>query len=519
MNPDQQTEPPSDVRVLITAAEVYPEMERAFLNARHEIWASYRIFDLATKLRTPEAKEIGSTWFDLIVHTLRRGVRLNMVLSDFDPIMTAELHGTTWKSMRAFVAASEAAGPDAPLKVTAAIHPSRVGRPLRLVLWPFVRRRLKRILAGLNEKPLIEREQILATMPGLRTHVKRDRDGYLKATHWPPADMLPATHHQKIAVFDRETLCVGGLDLNERRYDDKGHHRSRDETWHDVQVMTTDRGYVEEAQRHLETFLDVTAGLRKPEPSHDLLLTLSRKRKVTMPFIGPKPLVTALRDAHLAQVRRAEKLIYLETQFFRDTGLAQELAAAGRNNPELEVILILPAAPEDIAFYGNTGADAKYGEYLQAKCLGILEDAFGDRIAMGSPVRPETIDQDGRDTSAGSPIIYVHAKVSIFDTTSAIVSSANLNGRSFNWDTEAGVMIENPETVRYLRHRAFCHWLCETPEDAFHLPGKAAASWRRRCGDNLSCAPHDRRGFLVTHDRAPAQKIGRPLPGIPESMV
>ncbi len=43
-----------------------------------------------------------------------------------------------------------------------------------------------------------------------------------------------------------------------------------------------------------------------------------------------------------------------------------------------------------------------------------------------------------RDRLGGAPMIYVHAKVSIFDRSAAIVSSANLNGRSLRWDTEAG---------------------------------------------------------------------------------
>ena len=516
----QPTETPDDIRVLITAAEVYPEMERAFLHAREEIHASYRIFDLDTRLRTDEAREVGDTWFDLIVYKLRRGVKIRMVLSDFDPIMTAGLHGNTWRSMRAFIAASEAAGPGAPLELIAAIHPSRVGRPLRLVYWPFVRRRLKRILSGLNEKPEAERDAVLATMPGLRSHIKRGSDGSLQAIHWPPADMLPGTHHQKIAVFDRQLLCIGGLDLDERRYDDKGHQRNRDETWHDVQLMCSDPTLVAEAQAHLETFLDVTAGLRKPEPATRLLRTLSRKRKVTAPFIGPKPLVTELEQAHHDHVGRARGLIYLETQFFRDTALAERLARAAREKPELELILVLPAAPEDIAFDGNRGADARFGEYLQSRCLDTLEDAFGDRLAICSPVRPETIGDTGRDSCAGSPIIYVHAKVSVFDTQSAIVSSANLNARSLQWDTEAGIVLENSDTVAQLRRRAFAHWWREEePPAELCTPGKAAAAWRARCQENLAARPEDRRGFLVPHDRKPAQKLGQWIPGLPEAIV
>ena len=39
------------VDVLLTAQEAFPVLERAFLGARTEIWARFRVFDLSTKLR------------------------------------------------------------------------------------------------------------------------------------------------------------------------------------------------------------------------------------------------------------------------------------------------------------------------------------------------------------------------------------------------------------------------------------------------------------------------------------
>ena len=117
----------SDLRVLITAEEAYPEMERAFLAARSEIWGCFRVFDLATKLRSAEGKAIGTDWFDLILHVLKRGVAIRMVLSDFDPIFAPRLHRMSWKARRAFIAVSELAGPSAQLHVTNATHSARVG--------------------------------------------------------------------------------------------------------------------------------------------------------------------------------------------------------------------------------------------------------------------------------------------------------------------------------------------------------------------------------------------------------
>jgi hypothetical protein len=266
------------VRVLITAEEAYPEMERAFLTARRRILACYRVFDPLTRLRSREGREVGHDWFDLILHILRKGVEIDLVISDFDPILAPALHCETWRAKRALIAAAELAGPDARLRVTAAPHAARVGLLPRLVFWIPVLRRLGRRVEELNRLPAPTRARALDCSPGLWRHLRTGPDGSLAVRWVPPPDLIPGTHHQKIAVFDDELLSIGGLDLDERRYDDKGHHRRRDETWHDVQVMC--RGpVVEDARRHLESFLDVVAGKRPPPAAGRLLTTLSRRRR------------------------------------------------------------------------------------------------------------------------------------------------------------------------------------------------------------------------------------------------
>ena len=507
-----------DVRILITAEEAYPEMERAFLNARRRILASYRIFDPTTRLRSREGRAVGHDWFDLIVHVLQKGVEIDLVISDFDPILAHALHCETWSAKRVLIAAAEVAGTGARLRVTASPHAARAGLVPRLFFWAPVLLRLRRRLAELNARPAHARARVFDCSPGLRRHVRTGADGRLALRWLPPPDMIPGSHHQKIAVFDDDLLCIGGLDLDERRYDDKGHHRRRDETWHDVQLMC--RGpVVAEARRHLQTFLDVVSGSLPPPPARTLLTTVSRRRRRPLLSLSPFTVRATLSDAHQSLALGARRLIYLETQYFRSRAFARTLARAARDNPALGLILILPAAPEDVAFARATSPDARLGEYLQARALGIVREAFGDRLAVLSPVRPAAFDTDGRDTLEGSPIIYVHAKVSIFDEDRAIVSSANLNGRSFAWDTEAGVLLDDAEQVRRLRDRVFRHWLGPETEAAFHDPRSAPAAWAERARRNAACAPEERAGFLVPHDPRPAHRFGWPVPFIPDEMV
>ena len=50
---------PGGYRLLLTAAEAYPALEVAFLEARTEIWCSFLVFDPATRLRSPEGLAVG----------------------------------------------------------------------------------------------------------------------------------------------------------------------------------------------------------------------------------------------------------------------------------------------------------------------------------------------------------------------------------------------------------------------------------------------------------------------------
>ena len=110
--------------------------------------------------------------------------------------------------------------------------------------------------------------------------------------------------------------------------------------------------------------------------------------------------------------------------------IADGLAEAARHAPELNLVLVLRAAPEEVAFKDEIGLSARMGEHLQSECLERTADAFGDRCAVLSPVRPMHSHSGGRDQLHNAPIIYVHTEIAIADADRAIVGSAKLNGRS-----------------------------------------------------------------------------------------
>lgn len=514
-------EPPavalSAPRFFLTASEAYPALEQLFLEAQHEISAGFRVFDPDTPLRSSAALAVGATWSDLVEHTLARGVSLRLILSDFDPIARPGLHRLTWRSVAKFERAASASGAPERLTLLPTLHPARVGRVARLLLWPRILREVRAEAARLNAMPRAEAEDDLNHSPGLRRYLT-GKVPHMRPKLWPVPTLSPATHHQKLAVFDRRRLYIGGLDVSERRYDTPAHHRTGQDTWHDAQVLL-DGAIAGEAHQHLEEVIAVTEGRATPSPMSHLLRTLSKPSAQSRAQLAPKPVLIDHEAAHIDWIGRAERLIYLETQFFRSTPLVDALVAAARRTPELTVLLVVPGAPEDVAFEGSKSADARYGEYQQAQCLERLSEAFGARATIISPAQPRFAGDEGRATLNGAPLVYLHAKVSIFDDAAAIISSANLNGRSLRWDTEAGACVTDQCVEGSIRHRCFEHWLAgDVCPSALEL-ATAASTWKRIAERNATRPAVDRAGFLMPHPIGPAKRFGRNLPGVPEEMV
>lgn len=508
-------------QVFITAAEAYPALERAFLAAKTEIIGSFLVFDPETRLRSPEGQAVGTRWFDLIVDCLRRGVNITLTLSDFDPIARTAMHRGTWRSLRLLQAAAEVAGPGAGrLSATAARHPAQTGSIPRFVISPMIMGKVWKATKWLNRQPARVRATALRDMPGARALMVVRNDGTVRPRLWPLPRLFPGTHHQKIAVFDRERLYVGGLDLNERRYDDPDHEQEAAQTWHDVQTLV-EGPVAADAARHLKMFQAVTAGQVAPVDTGALLVTLSRQRHMPLIRFGPKPVVQGIFNAHCEAIAQAQGLIYLESQYFRDSRLTQALCRAAVRRPDLSLILMLPGAPEELAFDGREGLDSQFGEWHQARCLRRLQRAFGARLFIGSAAqqrRAKPQQKDGRDQLAQAPLIYIHAKVSVFGHT-AIVSSANLNGRSMRWDTEAGVAFTQAEVVDGIRQRCMTHWLPEHADARFHDAKTAVAAWRGLALSNVARPPEQRQGFVLPYNIRAAEKFGTPVPFLPPEMV
>ncbi len=511
----------ADLDYHLTAEEAWPAFERHVLSARRRVAAGFRVFDPMTRLRSEEGRAVGEDWFDLLVHVLAKGVRFDLILSDFDPIIAPDMHRQTWYSMRIFAAIREAAGPEARLGVIPAMHPAEAGTLAELGLWPKVRQEIHDVRDWLNGMPPGEREMAFADLPGAHPWLGLGEDGSVETGGaFRPPPLHPVSHHHKIAVIDGEVLYVGGLDLNPRRYDTPLHHRSAEETWHDVQISA--RGPVAAtAEAHIDALVDAVSGRGDPAPeAHGLRVTLSRARP-SLASMAPEILRRSIADTTIAEVGRAERLLYFESQFFRDRELAAALAARAEEAPDLELLMILPAAPEVVAFDNRKKLDARFGEYLQAECVTQVAEAFGDRAFFASPAQIRAADErltaeGDRSAFHGAPLVYVHAKVSVFDRRAALVSSANLNSRSLHWDTEAGLFVEDAAFARHIISRSLAHWL---PETAIDADGPVVAAVRDQAELDVARQPDNRSGYLLPFDVSRARDFGINLPGVPVELV
>ena len=168
-------------------------------------------------------------------------------------------------------------------------------------------------------------------------------------------------------------MIIGGLDVNERRYDDITHDRPAEEAWHDVDLLV--RGpVVADGERHFRTMWNAEGppppradrgpsrpcsrgarGLALPDPLPDdpiaapsvagaaraqLLRTVSRRRSGLLAFT-PRGMRRDLEAGHHAVIDAAEELLYIETQFFRLRSLSRHILARAKARPSLKVVILL----------------------------------------------------------------------------------------------------------------------------------------------------------------------------------
>ena len=546
------------VTPLLLAAEMYPELERLVLGAETIVFLAFRVFDPATATRSQEAKAAGlNDWAELLKSRVEAGVTVRVLLTDFEPTIAHDLHATSWSSFRALrEVLADLDEPDRErFEIIVSQHVGELGWGTRQLLRLPMGLMLRRLVREFAESGG-DIEELLSVRPGLWRYVKAD-GGTPRFRRGPAPRMWPATHHHKFAVVDGRVAIVGGLDVDERRWETRRYNQPAPESWHDVSVKVEGPAAGDAAEHfrrlwnfELPRFREITRFWlsvverelvidpldKMPEPSAlpapipgshvrgQLLRTQSRKSNRLF-AVGPSRHIRELMQAHRQIIFSARHSLYIEAQFFRSRRAAGWIVEAARRNPKLEVILLMPQAPDEVAFEGHGNHPAhRHGEWLQSRAVGKLLKHLGPRVGLFALGRKAELTDEEKELVADggaafrAGMVYVHSKMIIADGERALVSSANINGRSFGWDSEFGLLWEDAEGIEAFRRRLWGQLLDLKP-DAVPTLGEGLTLWRETADRNVLTPPEDRQGFVLPYRYARVRRRGRPSWFVPDDLV
>jgi phospholipase D1/2 len=261
------------------------------------------------------------------------------------------------------------------------------------------------------------------------------------------------SHHQKFVVIDRAISFVGGIDLCEARWDDRSHrsdnplrtsHGAPAKPYHDVQACLLG---CDTADVLRDLFADRWA--RTAGPALSLPTCKYPAGQDTLPeqalplgsgtigfsrtdARGPENTVREVQRLLVDAIGAAERLIYIETQYFSShvvfEALVSRMRTAGR--ARLEIVIIVNAKPEALKEELAIGL-------RQAKILtSLAKTAAETQHQLGAYYTLSEGDAKDR------PATYIHSKLLSIDDRFLTVGSANLTNRSMGVDTELNVSWE-----------------------------------------------------------------------------
>ena len=266
-----------------------------------------------------------------------------------------------------------------------------------------------------------------------------------------------ACHHQKVVIIDGATALLSGGDIGVDRWDTCEHldndPRRRLPTGrhyparHEVAMLVDGKAAQALGDMFIDRWRNATGeALSQPErpeetPWPEGLLPDLRRVDVaiarTQAAWKHLPEITESMTLHLAGIRTAKRLIYLENQYLTSPIIVEALAER----------LAEPDGPEVV-----TVGPAHSPSYFDQMTMDSARTSAINRL--------REIDVHGRFSafSARTPkgaAIIVHSKVAIMDDRMLRLGSANLNNRSIGLDTECDIAFEGRDDTSRAAIRAF----------------------------------------------------------------
>ncbi|CAL1692013.1 Cardiolipin synthase B [Brevundimonas subvibrioides] len=269
---------------------------------------------------------------------------------------------------------------------------------------------------------------------------------------------IGACHHQKAIIIDDAVAFCGGGDISVDRWDSPDHRDDDPRRCqpsglispprHETMCVMSGPAAMALGDLARERWFKATWERTVPEPVDsdpwpdgvavdfaDVPVGIAR----TEPAYGGRIGVRENERLHLAAIRGARRLIYMENQYFTSPVIAQALSERLAEPDGPEVVLV--STGRSPSWFDSITMDT-----ARAEVLFRLETAdVHNRFFAFSP-----------NTPSGQRII-VHAKVTIVDDRLLRIGSTNINNRSLGFDTECDVAIAPDDAAGHVRIRDYRH--------------------------------------------------------------
>ncbi len=285
------------------------------------------------------------------------------------------------------------------------------------------------------------------------------------------AHPVGSSHHQKIVTIDDRLAFVGGIDVTRHRWDERTHcadmpYRVADgEPYapvHDLQSVFDGEAASAVVQVTRERWETACAELLEPvavdsDPWPDGIEPVIRNATIgiarTLPTYGERPEVRECEALIAHAIAAAEKILYIETQYFALVGAADMLAAHLRRPDGPEIVLLVTRRSQGV-LEQYAMADQRDRLFAQLRKADLY-----DRLGVFFPVAKKEPECE----------IVIHSKLTIVDDRFVRLGSANMNNRSMGVDTECDIAVEaataeTEQAIRDLRHDLLAEHLCVAPE-------------------------------------------------------
>ena len=275
------------------------------------------------------------------------------------------------------------------------------------------------------------------------------------------AHPVGCSHHQKIVVIDNRLAVCGGIDITKERWDTCDHAEDNPKRktpdgasygpWHDATMMLEgeaasaldDLGRDRWIRAGGEPLEDIETATNSLWPEglevmfEDVEIGIARTRAAYRDWNE----VHEIEELFLSHIARAERWIYIESQYFASRKLAEAITARMEEEDPPEVFIVHPE-------HADGWLEQQAMDHARAEMVRCIEEAdHMNRFSIWTPM-------------AGKTPIYVHAKIMIVDDQILRIGSANFNNRSLGLDSECDLFIDctrpantgHCDTITKLRH-------------------------------------------------------------------